>query len=69
MRVSKNKYRGPEITDLRKVKDLALQRRSVVIEMKNGFRYVRPAAFLLGWSLMQILKCKIYYSIDKTSLK
>lgn len=65
MKVSKNIWRGAEIKDLRKLKTLAEQRKSVVIETNHGWSYVRAAAWVLGWPLMEVLKCRFYLSVKK----
>jgi hypothetical protein len=64
MKVSKNISRGEEITDLREIKRLALNRESVVMS-RGQFHWVRPAAFILGWPLNEILNTKLFYSIKE----
>jgi hypothetical protein len=65
MQVSKNISKGSEIKDLRTIKSLAEQGKSIVVQTMNGWHYVRPAAWVLNWSLVEILKSKFYLSVRR----
>ncbi len=62
--VSKNISKGGEI-GYDKLIELYQQRKSVVLVNKgsHSFAFVRPAAFIINWPLIQILRYKIHYAI------
>lgn len=61
-KVSKNIYKGEQITDLREIQRLALEQKSVI--WKAGSKYfVRPASFFLGWQLRMMINGEFYYSV------
>ncbi len=62
MRVSKNIRRGSLIDDFNELVQLAEDRCAVVVYM-GGSHFVRPAAFMLNWSVAQILRTKIYHAL------
>lgn len=62
--ISKNFYLGEPITDLREIKRLASEKRSVA--WYRGATYqVRPAAFILGWQLNMVINAQLFYTIKK----
>ena len=63
MNASKNIRQGREIKDLRKIKLLAEERKSVVVKTNHGWIYVRAAAFVLQWPLSEVVKCQFYQSV------
>lgn len=68
MKVSKNYYRGGEITDLNEIVRLANNKESVVLEIAGKFNILRPASFILGMQLNYILRNKVYYSYHKDQI-
>lgn len=64
-RVSKNIYKGEQITDPRELGRLARERKSIVQKVGyiNCNYIVRPAAFYLSWQLRMILNNKFYYAV------
>jgi len=68
MQVSKNIWRGGLITDLNELPKLAEQRKSVVLTLGGKVNFVRPAAFILQWSLAMVLNHKIYYAVKNSDI-
>lgn len=64
IRGSKNFYVGKEITDLN---DL-LKEKSVFWGHGYGKFTIINTAFIIGWPLRLILKCKFYYTIKDNGL-
>lgn len=64
-KVSKNIYKGEQITDPKEILRLALKRESVVqkVHYTNCNYIVRPAAFYLSWQLRMILNSTFYYAV------
>ena len=62
MKVSKNISKGRQINDLNELVRLALAKQSVVVQRGTWFQ-VRPAAFLVHWSICQLVRVKLFYSI------
>jgi hypothetical protein len=62
LKVSKNMYQGGLIKNLYELKQLAIEGKSVVIEYKNCYKIVRPAAFALGFQLNYAINCNFYYT-------
>jgi hypothetical protein len=60
--VTKNIGKGEPISDLTELIRLAREKKSVVIRGGWGC-YVRPAAFMINWSLGQLAKMQFFYSI------
>lgn len=63
MKVSKNRWKGSEITDLNELVVLAECKESVVLKL-GGYHIVRPAAFILNWPIAMVLRHKIFHSLD-----
>ena len=61
-KVSKNIYKGEQITDLREIERLALEQKSVIWEAGSRY-FVKPASFFLGWQLRMMINGKFYYSV------
>jgi hypothetical protein len=61
--VSKNIALGEQITDVREIKKLAGERKSIVWDRGYGNYCVRPASFFLGWQLRVVLYSKLHYSV------
>lgn len=64
--ISKNFALGEEITDVREIKRLATERRSIArkvgfLSSTTGFD-IKPAAIFLGWTLRTLLNSKLYYT-------
>ncbi|MCK5600303.1 hypothetical protein KAR91_00365 [Candidatus Pacearchaeota archaeon] len=67
MKVSKNIYKGGEILDLRVLKTLAEEKKSVVVRQGGGYK-VLPAAWVMHWSFAQILRSPVYYSSKESEI-
>lgn len=68
MRISKNISRGGLIKNLSELYSLSCERKSVVV-YSCGHYYIRPAAFMINWSLRDLLKSKIYYAIKEGEIQ
>jgi len=67
MKVSKNIYKGGQITDLNEIKKLAEEKKSVVIAGAFGY-WVKPAGWVMHWSLAMILRFKIFYAVKESEI-
>lgn len=65
--MSKNIIKGERIEDLKELIWLADNKRSVVVVHRGRELYVRPAAFLIGWTLRTLLKFEFHYAIKINS--
>jgi hypothetical protein len=61
--VTKNIGKGEPINDLRELVRLANEKKSIIVYGGWGC-YVRPAAFMINWSLGQLAKMRFFYSIN-----
>ena len=61
--VSKNIALGEQISDVREIRRLSLERKSIVWDRGFDNYCVRPATFFLGWPLKVVLNSKLHYSI------
>ena len=63
--ITKNIGKGERITDLRDIKRLAEEGKSVI--WQAGFAttryFVRPAAFFLSWQLRMMINYDFYYTV------
>lgn len=62
MRISKNYLRGERVVDLRVLLYMAQQKESVCVRI-GTHHFIRPAAFMINWSLAMLLKAEMYYII------
>ncbi len=62
MKITENIERGERITSLDFLMTLARQRKSVVVYVGGG-HFVRPAAFIVNWSLAMVDRMKFYHAI------
>lgn len=62
MQVTKNILRGDRIKDVTELVNLAKERKSVVVS-QFGRYYVRPAAFIMNWSILQVSTIELYHSV------
>lgn len=60
--VTKNIGKGEPINDLRELVRLAEEKKSIIMRLGWNW-YVRPAAFMINWSLGQLAKMQFFYSI------
>lgn len=60
MRISKNYIRGERIVDLRVLIYMAQKKESICLVIGTG-NYIRPAAFIINWSLAMLVKAEMYY--------
>lgn len=67
MQITKNVWKGGEITDLNELVELSRQKKSVVLRTGDFFS-VRPAAFIIQWSIAMIINHKIYYGIHERDI-
>jgi len=65
MKVSKNISLGVSIFHLSEINKLALDRKSVIVELikRPGIYSVRPAAWIQNWSIHECSKWNFYYSL------
>lgn len=68
MRISKNISRGGLIKDMCELYSLSCEKKSVVVYI-GGHHFIRPAAFMIHWSLCQLLRTKIYHSIKDSEIQ
>lgn len=64
MKVSKNIWKGAEITNLAELQKLAVDGKSVVVKTKF-YTYVKPAAFMINWPLCRLLNLTFFHAINK----
>lgn len=63
-KISNNVWLGGLIIDLNELPRLANEKKSVVISRGMAGAYIiRPAAFIVQWSIAMIMNQKIYYAI------
>lgn len=68
MRVSKNIHKGGRITDLNELVKMANEKKSVVV-MLGHTHFIRPAAFMLNWTVAQILRTQLFYAIHESEIQ
>lgn len=68
MKVTKNISRGGQIKDMTVIYSLAIKKQSIVVAM-GGTHFVRPAAFIMNWTLFQLMRTKIYYAVKDKNIK
>jgi hypothetical protein len=66
-KISKNFYKGKEITDLKEIYQISLIRGSIIVS-NNYVNWIKPASFILHWPLSVILLYRYYYSIKDNGL-
>jgi hypothetical protein len=66
-KISKNCYLGEEITDMRQLVDLSKERKSIAFNL-GTHTFIRPAAFVIHWSVAMISRFKIYHVINISNI-
>lgn len=62
MKVSKNISRGDLIKNPADLYSLSVQNKSVVVQYSGGY-WVKPAAFMIHWSVAKLLGVKLYHAV------
>ncbi len=61
--ISKNIGKGPPIKDLRELLVLANEKKSAIVCLGQNTMFVRPAAWLVHWSLQRLSNVSIFHSV------
>lgn len=61
-KITKNIGKGEQISDLKELIWLAHEGKSIVVRGAWGY-WVKPAAFMIHWSLCQLSRLQLFYSI------
>lgn len=67
MRVSKNIHKGGRITDLNQLIAMAKDKKAVIVVL-GGHHFIRPAAFMINWSVAQLSKTQLFYAIHESDI-
>lgn len=68
MKISKNIHLGGIIEDLNELVRLAKDKKSVVVYYTPNLCSIRPAAFIIQWSIAMIINHKIHYAIHERDI-